>query len=444
MSEKKFCPECNAPLEGNEAFCDNCGASLATPSTPAQTEENSGTIASSRETDGDDITRNNVMGSINKTTTNNTSNNVTTNKIDNSTTQTTSNVTSNSSSIDNSTVNNNTTIVMGGKSEPEFCEVCGNPFEGKHARCPKCGKSICFDCKVKGKNRCVECEKKAINEYRMAFQELLMTTQGNIGIAGRQMMNRKAQELDVEDKMKAIEADLSEIYKPQNKAQQPTIVPAAAPQKPTTPPNPTPTTPAPSGEDSKSGVGALNNRKPLQTTKTEKKSSKTGLLILVGVLILVVGYFIASPKSKEKSVETETSKIESVTPKETPKQTTETTIKETPKAEPVATDTNVKSEPQKVESAPQTTEPASQTQSAEETQVEAPDADYDAGMKAYNEGNSLDAVKKFKASGSAKSYYMLGVIYEKGCGGVAKNPMMARQNFKKAAQMGSTEAKAKL
>lgn len=445
MSEKKFCPECNAPLEGNEAFCDNCGASLATPTTPAQTEENSGTIASSRETDGDDITRNNVMGSINKTTTNNTSNNVTTNKIDNSTTQTTSNVTSNSSSIDNSTVNNNTTIVMGGKSEPEFCEVCGNPFEERHARCPKCGKSICFDCKVKGKNRCVECEKKAINEYRMAFQELLMTTQGNIGIAGRQMMNRKAQELDVEDKMKAIEAELSEIYPPQNKAQQPTIVPASAPQKPTTSPTPTPTTPTQNNEDSKSGVGALSNRKPLQTAKNEKKSSKTGLWVLVGILVLVVGYFIASPKNEEKSTsKTEISKVESTKPQETPKQTLETTIKETPKVEATA----VKSEPRKVESAPQAIEPAPQAsiqpQPAVEVQEEAPDTDYEAGMKAYEAGNGLDAAKHFKASGSAQAYYMLGIIYEKGCGGVAKNAMMARQNFKKAAEMGSTEAKAKL
>jgi TPR repeat protein len=39
---------------------------------------------------------------------------------------------------------------------------------------------------------------------------------------------------------------------------------------------------------------------------------------------------------------------------------------------------------------------------------------------------------------------MIGVIYENGCGNVAKNAMMARQNFKKAAQMGSEEAKARL
>ena len=52
--------------------------------------------------------------------------------------------------------------------------------------------------------------------------------------------------------------------------------------------------------------------------------------------------------------------------------------------------------------------------------------------------------KHFKASGSADAYYMLGVIYEQGCGSVGKNAMMARQNFKKAADLGNAKAKAKL
>ena len=65
-------------------------------------------------------------------------------------------------------------------------------------------------------------------------------------------------------------------------------------------------------------------------------------------------------------------------------------------------------------------------------------------MKAYEAGNGLDAITAFKKSGSAKSYYMLGLIYENGCGNVGENAMMARKNFKKAAQLGSEEAKAKL
>ena len=77
------------------------------------------------------------------------------------------------------------------KEEAEYCEVCGNPFDERHARCPKCGKEICFDCKVKGKNRCVECEKKSINEYRLAFQQLLLTTNSNIDIAGLHIRSNK-------------------------------------------------------------------------------------------------------------------------------------------------------------------------------------------------------------------------------------------------------------
>ena len=65
-------------------------------------------------------------------------------------------------------------------------------------------------------------------------------------------------------------------------------------------------------------------------------------------------------------------------------------------------------------------------------------------MKAYNSGEGLEAISCFKKSGSAKSNYMLGVIYENGCGNVGSNAMMARKFYKKAADQGSAEAKAKL
>ena len=72
------------------------------------------------------------------------------------------------------------------------------------------------------------------------------------------------------------------------------------------------------------------------------------------------------------------------------------------------------------------------------------DADYEAGMAAYEKGEGLEAIEHFTSSGSADSYYMLGVIYEQGCGSVGKNALKARQNFKKAADLGSAKAKAKL
>ena len=427
MSEKRYCPECNAPLEGNETFCDNCGARLQEPTTD-NTRKSEGAIATKGDTSDEDISRNNVMGSINKTTTNNTSNSVTSNNIDSSTTTSTvtSNIQSSSNSIDNSTVNNNTTIVMGGKGEAEFCEVCGNPFDGKHARCPKCGKSICFDCKVKGKNRCVECEKKAINEYRMAYQELMLTTNGKIGAAGRQMMNRKAQELDVEDKKKSIEEEINAMYKSETKAQQPEIIAAAAATAAAT---------ATDGrrpiEQSSKSIGALSDQQPkLQPHNGGNSSGGSKKWFILGSVIAVIllAYIIFGGGNTQPTAPA---------PDEAAAQ------QEAPAAAPAPAPAPAPAAQQKPAA-----KPAATQQKAEAAPAAAPapkkDPLYDAGMKAYEEGNGLEAVKKFKASGSAEAYYMLGVIYESGCGGIGKNAMLARQNFKKAANMGHAAAKAKL
>ena len=72
------------------------------------------------------------------------------------------------------------------------------------------------------------------------------------------------------------------------------------------------------------------------------------------------------------------------------------------------------------------------------------DSNYEKGMKAYQSKEGLEAIQYFKSSGSAESNYMLGVIYEQGCGNVATNAMMARKYYKAAAKMGSEAAKAKL
>lgn len=52
-------------------------------------------------------------------------------------------------------------------------------------------------------------------------------------------------------------------------------------------------------------------------------------------------------------------------------------------------------------------------------------------MQYFNEGNGLEAVKAFKASGSADALCMLGIIYEQGCGSVAANAMMAKNTSNK-------------
>ncbi len=72
------------------------------------------------------------------------------------------------------------------------------------------------------------------------------------------------------------------------------------------------------------------------------------------------------------------------------------------------------------------------------------DTHYEAGMTAYNQGNGLEAIQSFQTSGTAESLYMLGLIYEQGCGNVGANPMKARSYYTKAKKMGSQKAAAKL
>ena len=392
MSKEKKCPNCGEMVDLDERFCPECGTEVPTEVLSAMEPGDRPLIGAGART--------NVTGGISQTT--NTQNHVNTSNVDNSSTVTNS-----------STVNHNTTYVVNEKKK-EFCEVCGNPLEEKHARCPKCGKEICLDCKVKGKARCIECEKKAMNEYRVAFQQLLLTTNGSIGVAGRQMMNQKARELDLEDVKTQIEKELMEMFKPTAKPVQPEVAPMAS----------TATANNTRVMEEAKGVGSLDGRKPIKP-KGGNGGNSMVWIIIVFVLVAVIAVFVllGGGESKEEDTTTPapTSTEQQVHSSEPPKRTAP--------AEPVSSAPAAQKQP---ESAP--VQPA----------VTKTDANYDAGMKAYEAGNGLDAINAFKKSGSAKAYYMLGVIYENGCGNVGKNAMMARKNFKKAAQMGSEEAKAKL
>ena len=380
MSKEKYCPECGESIGVDERFCPNCGMEL-----PVEIEEKDTPIVGVGA-------RANIMGGINKTTT--THNNVNTSNVDNS-----------------STVNHHTTYVVNEKKK-EFCEVCGNPLEEKHARCPKCGKEICLDCKVKGKNRCVECEKKAMNDYRVAFQQFIMTSGGVIGTAGRQILNQKSIELDVEDVKNEIEEKLLNECKPTVKSVQPEVVPIAT------------MVGTVSQATGMKGVGTSDGRKAM----CANKNNNVVWIIVVSILVAIIAAFILLNGDKDAEV------FSTLAP--------EKQIQQEQKIQPtieVPGETKVSQKAVSVEKPAIVEESASQS-----VTMDKPDANYDAGMKAYEAGNGLDAINAFKKSGSAKSYYMLGLIYENGCGNVGKNAMMARKNFKKAAQMGSEEAKAKL
>ena len=430
MSEKKFCHECGYAMDIDAKICPECGFDMTEPAkepTVAPTAEPTNVKLPNDSVIGAGA-RANVTGGVHTNT--NTQVNTNTNTINKTQNvlqnQRTTNANIQTSNVDNSSVVNNTTIVMdGGKKGPEFCEVCGVPFDGKHARCPKCGKMICFDCKVKGKNRCVECEKKAVNEYRLAFQQLLLTTGGNLGTAGRQMMNQKARELEVEDTKAAIEKELMEEYKPTVKAEQPVVTASAPQQAAATKPT----------EQSKGGV--VDNREPLRPKSNKSSGGGVKWFILVVLLAGVGGYFMLSGGDKSEAKEAK----EPVATEQPATAPVETSI---PQQQPAKVVQQSAATPAPVAAPAPAAKPAAKPVQTVQPATPKTDANYEAGMAAYNDGDGLEAIKKFNASGSAQANYMLGTIYEKGCGNVTANAMMARKYYKKAALQGSEEAKAKL
>lgn len=355
---KRFCPECGCEAGADERFCKDCGARL--PEYVPDTS-NSPIIGEGA--------RANVLGGIN--TTNNTS--------------------SSSTNVDNSSTINNTTVIMGSNAV-EFCEVCGNSLDGKKARCPKCGKTICQDCKVPGKNRCTECEKKAVEEYRIAYQQLLLESGYEIGGAGRQMINRKARELDIQDRQQEIEQEFRQPLQPKPKFVPQSLVEDTPPSVHTGPEK---------DDNDKGGSGK------------GKWIIAVIAVVLIAAAAIYFGVFFRGDASDSHETVTEQENV----------------MPEQPKAV---------QEPKPVEAAP--------ARQPEKT-VTAPvkkDTSYENGMKEYNAGNGLEAVRYFKESASADSYYMLGIIYEKGCGSVSGNAMMSRKYFKKAAEMGNEKAKLKI
>lgn len=422
-TSERRCPECNAIIKPNESFCLNCGATVpqeenvvpAGQGGMADTlDVNPDALSASNE---DSISRSNIMGSVNKTnnTTVNNESTTTVNDCSSTTTNNTQNVNTNvinrnsstSTSNSNNVTNTNNTIIHQ-QAAPEFCTVCGKSLNnGNKARCPKCQKTICSDCLVSGKNRCTECEKKALDEYRLAFQELVYTTNGNIGVAGERVMKRKAEELNVVESATKIEDDIMALFRSSKREEQQQQSLQA--------------------EESK-GVGSLSGRTPLTMSKEEKKSngggtSKSIFAVILVIVVAVVGYFYfaGGDKATEKVSETKNEQIDA-------KKRTEVKNETEPKAA-------VQPEPQK---------PAQAKTVQKKAAPVVKDNNYEEGMKAYEANNGVEAVKKFKASGSAKSQYMIGIIYENGCGSIAKNAMKARQAFKEAAKLGSEEAKAKL
>lgn len=395
-------PECRIKVEDNENFCPICGCKTVeeVPVKSNEFHQEASAAMPGAALIGEGA-RVNATGGI--TQTNTTTHHTTADKIDQS------------------------SKIVYNKEKKEFCEICGSPFEEKHARCPKCGKEICLECKVKGKNRCVNCEKQAVKDYEAAFKDVLFASNGNISLSERRMLNQKASELDVEDVKEKVEKEVLTMFKPV----QPEVAPVSAGTYAET---------ASTGSQDMAaakGIGSLAGGvsvKPNSNSGANRRSNDGGnksggsKWIFIALLILVAGvaYLFMGGDKESEQPQPSVQQVE----------------------QPATTQPASKSASKP---ATKSSQPVQQTPAAVEQSTTAPaqptvkkDTSYEAGMKAYEAGNGLDAISAFQKSGSAKAYYMIGVIYENGCGTVGKNAMLARKNFKKAAQMGSSEAKAKL
>lgn len=206
-----------------------------------------------------------------------------------------------------------------------------------------------------------------------------------------------------------IDEEVEDYNEPEPIEPQPQSAPEPAKPQPQSAPEPV--KPQPKQESKEMSSKAYNT----QSQNSNKGGSNKLIIIALIVVAVALGYLLFGGGDTNNNQAAEAP----------------ATIEQTPQEQ--------KSEPAPVQEAKQET-----PKKSEPAPVKKNDVNYDAGIKAYEAGNGLEAIKKFKASGSADSYYMLGVIYESGCGTVGKNAMMARQNFKKAANMGHAEAKAKL
>ncbi|MCQ2334042.1 MAG: hypothetical protein MJZ88_05455 [Paludibacteraceae bacterium] len=184
-------------------------------------------------------------------------------------------------------------------------------------------------------------------------------------------------------------------------------------------PQPQPSEPL-TAETGEKGLGSIDGRR-----RPVSGGRNKWIGIVIGVIVAVVVFFIFFKPSGEKKMGNEPSapaKTEQVTNIPTSSQTT---------AKP-ATKQAAKSETKS--SAQTSAQPAAQPTAQQATVAKPVDANYEKGMKAYQEGNGLDAVAAFNASGSKESLLMLAKIYEKGCGSVAANAMLAHKYKQKASE----------
>ena len=339
----------------------------------------------------------------------------------------------------------------------KFCPSCGEPVTPDMKSCPNCGENLVDDTLPQTTGNDDLKKAQTLSEETEAAKDgIQLGSRNNIvgDVTGRKIETQSMIEntnthveanttnsvstSHVDNSQKVINSNTNNvtyniIYQNtgQGAAQQPNQGPGIPDFNPGQPFQPNPTPQAVSDSNASKGIGAIaggQGNKP-KTGNNTNGNMKTIIAACIG-LVVVIGLFFIIKTPGDNSIPQEENAIPESVEKATGSSDTESSAADRPSIS--------------TEAAPEANEPAA-TKKQTKTPVEkATDSNYEKGMKAYKSGDALEAIKCFKSSGSAESNYMLGVIYEQGCGNVAANAMMARKYFKAAAKMGSEAAKAKL
>ena len=340
-------------------------------------------------------------------------------------------------------------------STNNFCPSCGEPTTPDMKTCPNCGEILVDESPAQNQGNAALNKAQAILEETEASKDgIQVGSRSNVvgDITGRKIETQSMTEntnthveanttnsistSNVDNSQKVVNSNTNNvtyniIY--QNAGQggpqlpnQGSGIPGFNPAQPQQA-NPTPQT-ASNAADNAKGIGAIAGGQGSQPKTGENTNGNKKIIIAICVgLVVAIGLFLVL---------------------RTPGETTTSPQGNTPQKEVVGNHATEHSAaepmPTSSESVPEVrTAPARTKKDATPVQ-KVTDSNYEKGMKAYQAKDGLEAIKCFKSSGSAEANYMLGIIYEQGCGNVSANAMMARKYFKTAAQMGSEAAKAKL
>lgn len=337
----------------------------------------------------------------------------------------------------------------------KFCPSCGEPTTPEMKTCPNCGENLMDEASVKtNENEVLKKAQSILEDNEASKDGIQIGSRSNVvgGITGRKIETQSMTEnnnthveanttnsistSNVDNSQKVVNSNTNNvtyniIY--QNPVQGGPQIPNQGQGIPDfNPGGPQQINPTPQGvpnDKNQKGIGAIAGDQGIKPKTGENTNGNTMKIIAacIGIAVVVGLFFVFKTPGETTSQQNDS------TPKEQVKEVAGSGYTEQPATRQVQSEEFIEVK----------TAPASTKKTATPTE-KVTDSNYEKGMKAYQSKEGLDAIKYFKSSGSAESNYMLGVIYEQGCGNVAANAMMARKYFKTAAKMGSESAKAKL